>query len=75
MSNVQAMPRAAQKGRLLTVDEAAERLGCRPSFLRRLMREGRITYQKLGPGKRSPVRFREEVLEAFIDASTVEATD
>ena len=52
---------------LLTVDQAAERLGTKTRFIRRLIAERRITYIKLG----GHVRIENEVLDAFIEAGRV----
>lgn len=60
-------------GRLLTVAEAAERLGTTERFPRRLIAEGRIDYVKLAEGRNGPVRIAESALEAFIAAGTVKA--
>lgn len=60
-------------GRLLTVAEAAERLGTTERFPRRLIAEGRIDSVKLGEGRNGPVRIAESALEAFIAAGTVKA--
>ncbi|OEU96270.1 excisionase family DNA-binding protein [Streptomyces oceani] len=57
-----------QGDRLLTVDEAAERLGTGVRFIRRLIHERRIRYVKLG----KPIRIPESVLDAYIEARTVE---
>ncbi|MFD4373335.1 excisionase family DNA-binding protein [Streptomyces sp. NPDC058486] len=54
--------------RLLTVDEAAERLGTGVRFIRRLIQERRIRYVKLG----KHVRIPESVLAAYVDERTVE---
>lgn len=54
--------------RLLTVEEAAERLGTGVRFVRRLITERRIRYVKLG----KPVRIPESVLAAYIEERTVE---
>jgi excisionase family DNA binding protein len=59
--------------RLLTVDETAERLGTTVHHIRQLIKERRIKYVKLGQARRSPVRIREDVLEAFIADHTIEA--
>lgn len=53
---------------LLTVDDAAERLGTSTRFVRRLVAERRIRYTKLG----RHVRIAETDLEAFIAAGVVE---
>lgn len=57
--------------RLLTVAQAAERLGTTERFPRRLIAERRISFVKLG----SHVRIPERALEEFIAASTVEAAE
>lgn len=57
---------------LLTVNQAAERLGTSPRYIRRLTSEKRIPYVKLGGG--SHVRIEEEDLDAFVAAGRVEAT-
>lgn len=56
------------KDRLLTVEQAAERLGTTARFPRRLIEERRITFVKLG----RHVRIPESALEAFIAARTVQ---
>jgi excisionase family DNA binding protein len=56
---------------LLTVEQAAERLGVTPRFIRRLTSEKRIPYVKLGGG--SHVRIDEEDLDAFVAAGRIEA--
>jgi excisionase family DNA binding protein len=61
----------APVGRLLTVAEAAERLGTTERFPRRLIAERRITFVKLG----SHVRIPEAALDDFITASTVQAVE
>lgn len=54
--------------RLLSVAEAAERLGTTERFPRRLVAERRITFVKVG----RHVRIPESALSAFIDANTVQ---
>jgi excisionase family DNA binding protein len=54
--------------RLLTVEEAAERLGTSVRFVRRLVFERRIAYTKLG----RHVRIAPRDLDAFICAGRVE---
>jgi excisionase family DNA binding protein len=56
------------KDRLLTVEQAAERLGTTVRFPRRLIEERRITFVKLG----RHVRIPESALDAFIAARTVQ---
>lgn len=67
-----AQPRPAKEvnnnDRLLTVDEAAERLGTGVRFVRRLIAERRIRYVKLG----KHVRISESVLTAYVEERTVE---
>jgi excisionase family DNA binding protein len=53
---------------LLTVDQAAERLGVTPRFIRRLIAEKRIAYVKLGGWH---VRVEDTVLDEFVDAGRV----
>lgn len=53
---------------LLTVDQAAERLGTTARFPRRLITERRIAFVKVG----RHVRIAESVLFAYIKANTVE---
>ncbi len=53
---------------LLTVDQAAERLGTTTRFPRRLIAERRIAFVKVG----SHVRIKESVLEAYIEGNTVQ---
>jgi excisionase family DNA binding protein len=55
--------------KLLTVEEAAERLGTSVRFVRRLVLERRIAYTKLG----RHVRIAASDLDAFISAGRVEA--
>jgi excisionase family DNA binding protein len=54
--------------RLLTVEQAAERLGTSVRFVRRLVFERRIAYVKLGRHVRIPATD----LDAFITAGRVE---
>ncbi|MFI1802970.1 excisionase family DNA-binding protein [Streptomyces californicus] len=53
---------------LLTVDQAAERLGTTARFPRRLIAERRIAFVKVG----SHVRIKESVLAAYIEGNTVQ---
>jgi excisionase family DNA binding protein len=57
---------------LLTVEEAAARLGTSTRFIRRLTSEKRIPYVKLGGG--SHVRIEEDDLDAFVAAGRIEPT-
>ncbi|MDN3294373.1 helix-turn-helix domain-containing protein [Streptomyces ficellus] len=54
--------------RLLTVDQAAERLGTTDRFPRRLIAERRIAFVKVG----RHVRIPERVLDAYIENNTVQ---
>jgi excisionase family DNA binding protein len=53
---------------LLSVEEAAERLGTSPRFIRRLIAERRIAFTKLG----RHVRIDTMDIDAFIAAGRVE---
>ena len=53
---------------MLTVEEAAERLGTSPRFVRRLITERRIAFSKIG----RHVRLSASDVEAFIRAGRVE---
>ncbi|MEU5051933.1 excisionase family DNA-binding protein [Streptomyces sp. NPDC021096] len=53
---------------LLSVAEAAERLGTGERFIRRLIAERRIAFVKVG----RHVRIADSVLAAYIEANTVE---
>ncbi|MET8324764.1 helix-turn-helix domain-containing protein [Streptomyces sp. NPDC005181] len=53
--------------RLLTVEEAAERLGTGVRFIRRLIQERRIRYVKLG----KPVRIPSSAINMYIAERTV----
>ena len=55
--------------RLLTVEQAAERLGTSVRFVRRLIAERRIAYTKLG----RHVRIATSDLDAFVAAGRVDA--
>jgi len=71
MSSASPRPRAiapAASEALLTVEDAAARLGTSTRFVRRLVAERRIRYTKLG----RHVRIAESDLEAFIAAGVVE---
>ena len=59
---------SGQVERLLTVDEAAERLGTSARFIRRLIAERRIAYTKLG----RHVRIAGRDLDAFVASGRVE---
>ncbi|MFC4062397.1 excisionase family DNA-binding protein [Planomonospora corallina] len=61
------LPELAQ-GRLLTVEQAAERLNTSVRFPRRLIAERRITFVHVGRN----VRIPEAALEAFIASGLVE---
>ncbi|MGX7669110.1 helix-turn-helix domain-containing protein [Plantactinospora sp. DSM 117369] len=53
--------------KLMTVDEAAERLRTSTRFVRRLIEERRIAYVKLG----AHVRIEPDALDAFVAAGRV----
>ena len=54
--------------RLLTVEEAAERLGTSARFIRRLIAERRIAYTKLG----RHVRIATRDLDAYVASGRIE---
>jgi excisionase family DNA binding protein len=56
--------------RLLTVEEAADRLGTSVRFVRRLIAERRIAYIRIG----RHVRIAEADLGSFIAAGRIEAS-
>ena len=56
--------------RLLTVEEAADRLGTSVRFVRRLITERRIAYVRVG----RHVRIAEADLASFIAAGRIEAS-
>jgi excisionase family DNA binding protein len=58
------------KDTLLTVEEAADRLGTSVRFVRRLIAERRIAYVKVG----RHVRIAEADLMGFVAAGRVEAS-
>jgi excisionase family DNA binding protein len=64
----QARSRAGRMERLLTVDEAAERLGTSARFIRRLIAERRIAYTKLG----RHVRIAARDLDTYVASGRVE---
>jgi excisionase family DNA binding protein len=53
---------------LLSVEEAADRLGTSPRFIRRLIAERRIAFTKIG----RHVRIATKDIDAFIAAGRVE---
>jgi len=60
----------AERRPLLTVDEAADYLTVTAHFIRRLVRERRVPFIKLGRF----VRFHPDDLDAFIDAGRRQPT-
>jgi excisionase family DNA binding protein len=58
-------------GKLLTVDQAAERLGTSVTFPRRLIAERRITFVRVG----RHVRIPEGAIEDLIERGTVDRID
>jgi excisionase family DNA binding protein len=56
------------KGKLLTIDQAAERLGTSVRFPRRLIAERRITFVRVG----RHVRIPEAAIDDMIASGTVE---
>lgn len=62
------MPTSESVDPLLDVNQAAERFGTSVWFLRTLIKQRRIEYVKLG----RHVRIRQSVIDAMIDAGTVQ---
>ncbi|MFC1629543.1 helix-turn-helix domain-containing protein [Gemmatimonadota bacterium] len=52
---------------LCTVEKAAHFLGIAPSTIRGWVYSGKLAFVKLGATRCSPLRFRHEDLEAFIE--------
>jgi excisionase family DNA binding protein len=52
---------------LLTVEQVAERMNCKPRFVRRLIAERRIEFHKVG----RHVRISEPALAEFVKASRI----
>ena len=63
--------RGAGSARLLTIDQAADRLGVTPRMIRRLTSSRRLPYVKVG----RLVRISEFEVGRFVEASTVAAID
>lgn len=62
---------AMLSGGMLTVGEAAERLGTSPRFVRRLIAERRIAFHKIG----RHVRIAGSDIQEYIHAGRVEPSD
>jgi excisionase family DNA binding protein len=62
--------RPSELDTLLTIDQAAERLGTSERFVRRLIAERRIAYIRVG----RHVRIAEADLASFIAAGRIEAS-
>jgi excisionase family DNA binding protein len=54
---------------LITAPEAAERLGCTDKMIRKMARDGRLPYVKVG----ALLRFRPVDVESFIEANLMVA--
>jgi excisionase family DNA binding protein len=55
-----------QSSRLLSLPQAAERLGCSVGTLRRRIRAGDLAAVRLGPSDRHPLRIDERALEDWV---------
>lgn len=64
-------PHNGKAAGLLSVDEAADRLGTPVRFVRRLIAQRRIRFYKVG----HYVRFDARDLDAFVDAGRVDPRD
>lgn len=60
------MNTVATPPRLLRLDEAARRVPCSVSTLRRRIREGSLPAVRIGPTERSPIRIHPRELEAWL---------
>jgi excisionase family DNA binding protein len=58
---------------LLDYAGAAEYLGFTEKFMRRLVKEKRVPYVKMGPSKTSRVYFDPDVLDTWVESNTVPA--
>lgn len=58
---------------LLTLEQAAQRLGMSESFMRKVLARKEIDHIKLGGGRSSRIRFTEKNLEDYINANRVES--
>lgn len=58
--------------RLLPVTEVAKTLGCSRGHVYNLIAANALTAVNIGAGKSSKTRIREDELEAFIEARTIE---
>lgn len=58
--------------RLLTIREIADRLGYKSTrSVRRLLKQDRLPYIRLGTSKNSPIRIKGEELQKFIEGGRV----
>lgn len=60
------MEKAYRHGRLLDIDESADRMGVTPRMIRRLVTEQRIEVTRIG----RHIRISETAIDAFIRAGT-----
>jgi excisionase family DNA binding protein len=60
-----------QTGKLLTVNETADRMGVSERMIRRLIEERRIAYSKIG----KHIRIAEADIDAYLEAARVEAVE
>jgi excisionase family DNA binding protein len=60
---------------LLSVSEAALRLGVSAHSIRRYVASGELKASKLGPGTNSPIRIEERDLQRFLDRHVVGPKD
>lgn len=57
--------------RMLTLKQAAERLGVTWKYVWTLAHAGKLAYSKFGPSKTSPIRIEADEVERFIAATRV----
>jgi excisionase family DNA binding protein len=67
----QREPMATAEKRWLRLHEAAARVDCSESTLRRRIQEGALPVARIGPTERSPIRIDSDVLERWLQMSTV----
>lgn len=65
---------SSQTFRLLTVEQAAERMAVSPSTVRRLIRSGRLPSINLGRCRRVPSTVVEEFVQGLLDDAMSDPT-
>lgn len=52
---------------LLTVEQVAKQIGFKPKSIYQMAYRGQLPYTKLGLGIQSPIRFKQEDVDAFVE--------